>query len=128
MSLCFKISIYLNNIILFIAFNNIYYKLIDIYYDNYKNDYLKAFIDIAHKYNINVSAWQFIFYVGSHNLFSLINEEWLIKNLKKDNKVYNDYSYFYVLDCNKKISKIAKIKQISNNKTILTQMKKYTHI
>lgn len=102
--------------------------MIDIYYDNYKNDYLKAFIDIAHKYNINVSTWQFIFYVESHNLLSLINEEWLIKNLKKDIKVYNDYSYFYVLDCNKKISKIAKIKQISNNKTILTQMKKYTHI
>ena len=83
MNLCFKISIYLNNIILFIAFNNIYYKLIDIYYDNYKNDYLKAFIDIAHKYNIDVSAWQFIFYVESHNLLSLINEEWLIKNLKR---------------------------------------------
>ena len=103
--------------------------MIDIYYDNYKNDYLKAFIDIAHKYNIDVSAWQFIFYVESHNLLSLINEEWLIEDLKKDIKVYNDYSYFYVLDCNKKISKITKIKQISNNKTILTQMKKiYTHL
>lgn len=55
--------------------------MVDIYYGNYKNDYLKALIDIAHKYNIDVFTWQFIFYVGSHNLFSLINEEWLIKDL-----------------------------------------------
>ena len=41
-----------------------------------------------------------MFYVGSHNLFSLINEEWLIEDLNEDNKVYNYYSYFYVLDCN----------------------------
>ena len=55
--------------------------MVDIYYGNYKNDYLKALIDIVHKYNIDVFTWQFIFYVGSHNLFSLINEEWLIKDL-----------------------------------------------
>ena len=28
-----------------------------------------------------------MFYVGSHNLFSLINEEWLIEDLNEDNKV-----------------------------------------
>lgn len=80
-----------------------YYKVVDSYYDeNYKNDYLKVFIDTAHKYNIEVYAWQSIFYVESHNLFSLINKEWLIKDLNEDNKVYNDYNYFYVLDCNQK--------------------------
>lgn len=77
-----------------------YYKVVDSYYDeNYKNDYLNAFIDTAHKYNIEVYAWQSIFYVGSHNyLSSSINEEWLIKDLNGDNKVYNDYGYSYVLD------------------------------
>lgn len=77
-----------------------YYKVVDSYYDgNYKNDYLKAFIDTAHKYNIEVYAWQSIFYVESHNyLSSSINEEWLIKDLNRDNKVYNDYGYSSVLD------------------------------
>lgn len=67
--------------------------MVDIYYGNYKNHYLKALIDIANKYNIDVFVWQFIFYVGSNNLFSLINEEWLIKDLNGYNKVYYNYIF-----------------------------------